>query len=219
MNPTPNRQIWSPERLAYWYFRLNGFLTTENFVIHPDAGGNQRTDADLLAVRFAHRAENLHRPMQDDPRVISCRTFANVIIAEIKIGTCALNGPWTNPREMNMQRILKAIGCVSESAIGMACNSLYGRGVWFDSATTIRLFALGENQDAALPIPPQQQLTWQEIIRFCVKRFIDYGREKSSVGQWSEDGKRLREAALQRGAESEIRRLFGLHANPHENGA
>lgn len=49
----------SPERLAYWYFRLNGFLTTENFIVHPDEGKDQRTDADLLAVRFQHRAENV----------------------------------------------------------------------------------------------------------------------------------------------------------------
>ena len=64
MSPTPD--TLTPERLAYWYFRLNGFLTTENFIVHPDRGPNQRTDADLLAVRFAHRKENLVRPMTDD---------------------------------------------------------------------------------------------------------------------------------------------------------
>jgi len=25
-----------PEDLAYWYFRLNGFLAIKNFVVHPD---------------------------------------------------------------------------------------------------------------------------------------------------------------------------------------
>lgn len=29
----------NPEQLAYWYFRLNGFLTTVNFVVHPEQGG------------------------------------------------------------------------------------------------------------------------------------------------------------------------------------
>jgi len=25
-----------PENFAYWYLRLNGFLTITNFVVHPD---------------------------------------------------------------------------------------------------------------------------------------------------------------------------------------
>ena len=91
----------NPERLAYWYFRLNGFFTTENFIVHPDQGRDQRTDADLLVVRFAHRAENLQRPMEDDLRVVSCNTFANVIIAEVKTGECRLNGPWIDPVRRN----------------------------------------------------------------------------------------------------------------------
>ena len=37
------------EALAYWYFRLNGSLTTANFVIHDEGGAGQRTDADILA--------------------------------------------------------------------------------------------------------------------------------------------------------------------------
>jgi hypothetical protein len=41
------------ETLAYWYFRLNGFLPLANFVLHRfDAASN--ADSDLLAVRFPH---------------------------------------------------------------------------------------------------------------------------------------------------------------------
>lgn len=36
VTPRATVPIYSPERLAYWYFRLNGFLTTENFVVHPE---------------------------------------------------------------------------------------------------------------------------------------------------------------------------------------
>ena len=35
------------ENLAYWYFRLNGFLTIPNFVVHPDFGIEQRTEVDM----------------------------------------------------------------------------------------------------------------------------------------------------------------------------
>jgi hypothetical protein len=32
------RKVWSlpTEKVAYWFFRLNGCLTIENFVVHPD---------------------------------------------------------------------------------------------------------------------------------------------------------------------------------------
>jgi hypothetical protein len=34
--------------VACWYFRLNGFLQIETSGVHPEQGGSQRTDADLL---------------------------------------------------------------------------------------------------------------------------------------------------------------------------
>jgi hypothetical protein len=62
-------ELLLPEKVAYWYFRLNGFLQIENFIVHPSVRGSQRTDADLVAVRFPHRAEFLldhPHPMPDD---------------------------------------------------------------------------------------------------------------------------------------------------------
>lgn len=210
MSPGSEQRPYSSERLAYWYFRLNGFLTTENFVVHPDTGRNQRTDVDLFAVRFAHRAENLQWPMLDDPRVTCCSTFTNVIIAEVKTGPCTLNGPWSDPEAQNLHRVLKAIGCVPESEVNLACEALYNGGGWSDSVVTVRLFALGESKNDKLLIPLAQQLTWGEVIDFCVERFKGYERQKSSVGQWTDDGRQLRECALGPDPESEIRRCFGL---------
>jgi hypothetical protein len=42
------------EKLAYWYFRLNGFMTMESFILHDESrkGLPQRTDADIYGVRF-----------------------------------------------------------------------------------------------------------------------------------------------------------------------
>ena len=28
-----------PEKVAYWYFRLNGFFQIENFIVHPKGRG------------------------------------------------------------------------------------------------------------------------------------------------------------------------------------
>lgn len=210
MRPVRNRPIARAERLAYWYFRLNGFLTTENFIVHPDTGGDQRTDADVLAVRFAHRAENLVRPMDDDPRVTECGTYLNVVIAEVKTGRCALNGPWTDPEAGNMERVLKAIGCVPDEVTQDACENLHARGAWTGDDLTIRLFALGESRDESLPIPVGQQLIWTEVIDFCVGRFENYRQEKSSLGQWTPDGRLLREVSLREGSEGHIRSAFNL---------
>jgi len=211
VSESPNCTTYTPERLAYWYFRLNGFLTIENFIVHPDIGSDQRTDADILAVRFAHRAENLSTPMQDDPKVASCERFANVIIAEVKTGTCALNTSWTDPSKENMERALKAIGCVPGSAFDAAYTALYTKGFWSDPAATLRIFVLGECKEETLTIPLNQQLIWGEIVDSCIKRFKSYEPQKRSVGQWTEDGRQLKDAALSDDPEQQIRRLFGLH--------
>ena len=39
------------DRLAYWYFRLNGFLTIENFILHRVAAVGV-TRSDLIAGQF-----------------------------------------------------------------------------------------------------------------------------------------------------------------------
>ncbi|WP_037290943.1 hypothetical protein [Saccharibacillus sacchari] len=41
------------EELAYWYLRLNGFFTVNNFVLHHDEE-HRTSDADILAVRFPY---------------------------------------------------------------------------------------------------------------------------------------------------------------------
>lgn len=209
----------SPERLAYWYFRLNGFLTIENFIVHSDSGNNQRTEVDLLAVRFSHRAENLDQPMEDDPRISRCDTFANIIIAEVKASECKLNGPWTRSEDRNMHRVLKAIGCVPEELVDVACNNLYQRGIWSSGSGTIRIFALGSRKNKSLELhegekfPLDQQITWMEIIKFLVQRFKKYRRQKSCVSQWMDDGKELQELCLGPDPERAVWQAFGLPAN------
>jgi len=183
-------------------------MTIENFIVHPDSGTDQRTDADLLAVRFSNREENLVRPMTDDPKVASCETYANIAIAEVKTGDCALNGPWTNPDDENMKRILKAVGCLATAAIEPACAALYRQGSYQDSMATIRMFAIGERK-MELTIPAGQQITWDEVINFCIERFGQYRRQKASIGQWSIDGSTLKRLAQQRKC-PEIREHFGL---------
>jgi type I restriction enzyme, R subunit len=39
----------APEMVAYWYFRLNGFLQIENFIVHPERRGGKLTEPISLA--------------------------------------------------------------------------------------------------------------------------------------------------------------------------
>lgn len=74
---------------------------------------------------------------------------------------------------------------------------------------TIRLFALGESKTEGLVMPSTQQLIWSDLIRFCIERFKAYRNQKSSNGQWTKEGRALKQAAL-KASDPEIRSLFGL---------
>jgi hypothetical protein len=155
--------------------------------------------------------------MEDDHRVSLCETYANVIIAEVKKSECKLNGPWTNPEKGNMRRVLKAVGCIPEERIAEACKDLYEQGSWSSNLARIRLFALGEYKPPAImlhggrELPAAQQLTWSEIILFIVNRLHDYRCQKSSVDQWPDDGKELRDLCFCQSPEQMIRRRFHLN--------
>lgn len=203
----------TPERLVYWYLRINGFLLLENFVIHPDTGTQQRTDADILAVRFKHRQELQINPMRDDPKVSECPNLCNVIIAEVKRGQCALNGPWTNCGDENMHRILRAIGCFRREVFHRAADALYEKGRYQDNYVTCRLFAFGD-RPGELSIPGVPQVLFNDILQFIYLRFRKYSRQKSAISNWPKDGQKLKELAddchdLSR-FRQEVRRVFYL---------
>lgn len=51
------------EELAYWYFRLNGFVPMSNFVLHQD--GKVGSDCDLIAIRFPYVYEKVGGSEED----------------------------------------------------------------------------------------------------------------------------------------------------------
>src|ERR1700733_2517492 len=170
--PTTNRL--DPEKVAYWYFRLNGFFQIEKFVVHPTRRGSQRTDADLLAVRFPHRAERLiddpNDIMADDEqRLVLSRDRIEVVIAEVKTGECALNGPWTREDRQNVQRVLAAMGCLPREHIQEAAKDIYDAGV-HDSTPglRVRLVAVGceRSEELSANFPDVLQLIWPEMLDF-----------------------------------------------------
>jgi hypothetical protein len=187
------------ENVEYWYFRLNGCLTIPNFVVHPDQGRDQRTDVDIVAVRFPHRAELLTNPMRDDGMFTPEHKRIRIVFAEVKTGQCNLNGPWTNRPDQNMQLVLKAIGPFPEDMTNVASNSLYTSGAFLDSVYNVSLFCIGSrpNEEIRNRFPEVPQLTWEALLGFIFDRFRRYRRQKVAHPQWDETGRALWELAME----------------------
>ena len=191
----------SPEAVASWYFRLNGFLQFQNFIVHPVGGGGQRTDGDVIGVRFPARAERLfdppHTPMDDDNASLDLsETLVDVVIVEVtRERYCKLNGPWTTPEKRNVHRVLAAIGCLPHERIKEAAQALYTTGHHIaQNGYRIRLVALGCHPDADLSAryPDVVQLSWARTLTFIWERFDHYSRQKSQVDQWDTTGQTLK---------------------------
>jgi hypothetical protein len=212
-----NKMIITPDKVAYWFFRINGCLTIENFVIHPETrndGSSQITDADLLAVRFPHREElGLSGESMEDHEVFQSNGKIDLIIAEIKRGPCMLNGPWTNPDRRSMHRVLYAIGGFPKQEINSIAESLYTSGYYSKPKIQVRLFAVGREKSGNL-FKAVVQLTWGEILTFLHYRFSKYQKKKAHHPQWDVVGHELYEIATRnRDSQqylSEISALAGL---------
>lgn len=196
----------------------------QNFIIHGDhqSENKQRTEADLLCVRFPHRAERLYDDdpdvMQDDVATLKLAPDkANVLIVEVKTKKrCTLNGPWTKPNKKNVHRVLAAIGCLSEQVIPQAAAALYRQGLYDgDGIVRIRLVAVGRerSEELAQRHPEVVQLVWRDILCFIWWRLKKYRSQKRQVGQWDEVGleiHRLAASYTQEDFIAEMSRRMGL---------
>jgi hypothetical protein len=206
MNRVPESRVGEhvdPEKVAYWYFRLNGFLQIENFVVHPERRGGQRTDADLLAVRFPFRAERLfdnpNDIMTDDAQRLSLSgNLIDLVIAEVKTNQpCTLNGPWTRRDRQNVHRVLAAIGCLPADRIDAAAADIYRIGAHQSDTLRIRLVAVGRDrsEDIAEAYPQVTQLIWSDMLAFIWARFHRYRQQKTQVEQWDTSGLKIKALA------------------------
>jgi hypothetical protein len=185
------------EALAYWYFRLNGCLQIENFVIHPDpdwdpSQNQARTEADLIGVRMPWRTE---KGMVDDG-VVFKKQHDKILVyfAEIKAGkTCTINGPWSNPTLQNIPRALRAIGCIPDDRVDNAAKQLYETCFYEDALVVVRLMAVGRKLNAIYQHtkPEVVQITWHHVLTFIHGRFHDLRVSKKEHSGWPTSGRLL----------------------------
>lgn len=185
------------EQVASWYFRLNGYLTTTNFVLHPDMGTVQRTDVDIVCVRFPWRRETAGKELIDEKWVRSLGQTLSVVIAEVKEGQCKLNGPTRDPERENLQRVLRALGTFQDQDVDAVAKALYSRGRWQNQSggchCCVCLCCIGSSQNHQLAVgfPECQQITWGEIAMFIHHRFMCHMDHKKQHQQWDDVGNHL----------------------------
>ena len=118
---------FSCEKIAYWFFRLNGCLNLTNFLIRPERPDRGGAEIDVLGVRFPERKElALSGDPMDDHKLFTKREKKlDIIIAESKKGLCDINDLWLKPELRNMERILHVLGIFPEYAVEDIAQKFY----------------------------------------------------------------------------------------------
>ncbi len=124
------------ESLAYWYFRLNGFLPLMNFVLHrPEPPRRYNADSDLLAVRFPQVFEEVGGQADDWDNEQFARWKLDhfnrtvCVIAEIKTGRYSEE---SINRAFDPRRVLYALrrlGAMDSSECDDVCRRLTNESV------------------------------------------------------------------------------------------
>lgn len=184
------------EELGLWFLRLNGFFTLNNFVVHPRTGTDQRTDIDVLGVRFPHRRELVEEPLQDHASL--SMPLPQIVLAEIKSSRCSINGPWITPDKQNMQNVLYAVGAVPWDQVDDVSSALYREGVYESGEIAFRFLCIGRESDPEIAsrFPRVPQILWSEVELFIFERFTAEIRRKRVHPQWDPVGKHLWDTAV-----------------------
>jgi hypothetical protein len=183
-----------------WYFRLNGFLSIPGFVVHPDVVRlRPLTEADLIAVRFPRSREVVAgRDMIDDQRLVGLASPNQVLflLAEVKLDLCRINGPWSDPQQGNMQRVIRRLGFAEDAKVDQIAAAMYQVLRWEDNGTALQYVAVGTriNDGVGRTYPGLFQVTWDDIAVFMFERFRQFPEKLPADGrsiheQWPDFGK------------------------------
>jgi hypothetical protein len=191
---TATARAATAQSLAYWFLRLNGFLTIENFILHRELGDihkGMRTDADVLGIRFPYRAE---QSMQDHNFFRAFDDKPIFLISEVVSGSkCKVNGAWSNPRRGNLNRLLLALGFLPPNQTQNCSRRLHARCCDQTDEFWLQYAAFGYQMDEHLAkrFPALLQLTWEEVLHFIHQRFANFRIQKADNQTWRTDGREL----------------------------
>ncbi|MDK2977465.1 MAG: hypothetical protein PWP52_179 [Bacteroidales bacterium] len=213
------------EKLAYWYFRLNGFLGNDSYIIHRQLqSSDHATDIDYIGVRFMHRKElfeNNDNWMKDDENSKLFQYYPKgkifICLAEIKKSTPKINKTWTDESKNTLIQLLLSVGCISHKKIQKVVFSLQKKGFCNIYKNYITFIAIGDfNESSIVPYEKIPIISWKEILNFIYYRFKDYKIEKSNLKEWSNFGeiKKVKEKIFKCGSFEEFYDSINLIAEP-----
>jgi hypothetical protein len=180
------------ERLAYWYFRLNGFFGNENFIVHRGINNSEHeTDIDYLGVRFRHRRELYDDVsgefLEDD---IDSDLFKHcpdmnvnyIVLAEVKTSKPSINLSWL--RDNTLRQVLMALGYFNERFIDIVVNALRSKGFCRLCSHYITFVAIGKSGDSDLVPFDIPVITWDHVKNFIYNRFKKWEKIKRDLNEW-----------------------------------
>lgn len=181
------------EDIAYWYLRLNGFLCLRNFLVHGDRRGEDRTEIDVVGVRFQYRREHLSKPMPDDDWIEHAQRTI-VVFCDANKGAYDFNRAWSNQRRRIMESFLALVGVIPDKLWDRVARELYDNGR-SEPDPNLLVTALLIHHD------PQQQvsLRWkaakvvqvERALQFIHRQFKAYDVIERSHEQWEPSGHSL----------------------------
>ncbi len=189
------------EDVAYWFFRLNGCLTTTNFIPHKPDGSGAYTDGDVIAVRFPYRVELDESTLGalEDHNLFQQRARENRIqffLVEVKFGDTRprLNEPWWKGPTV-LEKFLKSFGLFPSNQIDEVTSQLLIKWRYVNNLFDVRIIIVSKYRISPtqhMPLPLEQQITWQkDVLPFIWTRFRKYSQQKSYHPQWNQVGKSL----------------------------
>lgn len=174
------------ESLLQWFLRLNGFLTLPNFVLHPDRRRDgQRTEVDVIGVRFPHRSE-----FPDLAQFRTERPF--LVFAEAKASEKSINESWLASNRAVLEDLLKCVGLFSYDVVGQVATDLRTMGFGQTDAAQAAIVLVASNDGSVVSSHPGAlRFTWEACLAFIHDRFKTFHHLKTAHDQWDDSGKKL----------------------------
>mgnify|MGYP001422938790 CR=1 FL=1 len=160
------------EKLVYWYLRFNGYLTVENFTIHPNFKRDPEAEADILAVRFPLSVEDPRRYTFERDPDLTIPDRIDFIIGEVKSSRCDINPAWSEPDRENIQYALRWLGYWREDEIDAISQTVINKKVWTSDSASVRFVCFGNevNVDLTQNYPSLKQILLVPMMDFVRNR-------------------------------------------------
>lgn len=186
------------EDLAHWYLRLNGFLTTTNFIIHSIRRGQTKTEIDIIGIRFPNRIElfDHNDPISDDSLFKKIEK-PHITICEVTTSRCKINDS-IRKKQDNLEDVLRTFGFFCTDKIKTVATDLQNQGKFENENyyVTFLLFGNQSDEDLKKSLPGAIQTNWRDVLTFIYNRFKKYRRIKTAHSTWKSPGKNLYDKAI-----------------------